>query len=112
MIKLLYCEIFGYSCDFAYFKVVEWVSDSNFVVKKTAYLFISICFPRDLDMLNLVINQINVDIQKTRNVNALYAGEDACRSIVTESVIPIFLKSITYLIKHEEYIYNYILLLL
>lgn len=109
---MLYCELYGFSCDFGYFKAIEFIGDNDFYVKRMAYLFISICFPRDIDILTLALNQINQDLQKINNVPALICGTTVCNHITSLSDISLFKESVTILCLHGEYFILFLVFLL
>lgn len=101
MIRLIYCEMLGHDCSFAYMKAVEYAANPNELIKRLGYMAAAICIPPDHDFRMMIVNQMCQDMQSKSQLNSL-TGLAACRTLCVNSFIAILQPPVLKLLASKE----------
>lgn len=102
MIRLLYCEMLGYDCEFAYMKAIEYSADQNELIKKLGYMVAGMCIPPDHEFRMMIVNQMCQDLQNEKSILNVFTGLAACRILATSNFLQILLPPVLKLLTHKQ----------
>jgi len=101
MIRALYCEMLGHEAGFSYFQATKLTSSKSVLEKRVGYLAITLCVPKDHELVLLIIACLQNDLTST-NYLIVCAALNAASKIVNEETIPALLPSVLQLRKHKN----------
>lgn len=55
IIRMLYCEMLGHDASFGYIHAIKLTSSKNLVEKRTGYLAVTLCLPKNHELILLII---------------------------------------------------------
>ncbi|KAL0479866.1 AP-4 complex subunit epsilon [Acrasis kona] len=101
MVRALYCEMLGHEASFSYFQATKLTSSKSVLEKRVGYLSITLCVPKDHELVLLLIANLQNDLLST-NYLIVCAALTAASKLVNEETIPALLPSVLQLRKHKN----------
>jgi AP-4 complex subunit epsilon-1 len=101
VVRALYCEMLGHDASFSYIHAIKLTSSKTVLEKRVGYLAISLCIPKEHELMLLLIANLQKDLSST-NYLIVCAALTAAAKLVNEETIPALLPSVINLRKHQN----------
>ncbi|XP_071788543.1 AP-4 complex subunit epsilon-1-like isoform X2 [Asterias amurensis] len=101
LVRIIYCEVLGYSASFSYIHAIKLAQQGSLATKRVGYLAISLFLHEDHELILLLVNTIQRDLSSTNMLHNCMALSAVCKLIGSE-MVPAVLPLVEEKLKHPK----------
>ena len=101
LVRVMYCEMLGHDCSFAYIKCVELAASSSLLHKRAAYLCCGACLSPNHEFRFMLVNRLQKDLASDSFLDACVALT-ALNRLCTPSMVPAVCALVEKLLSHPS----------